>query len=249
MTTCHPRYRLVLAFNRDEFYWRPTSPLSKWNSGVIAGRDLTSRGTWLATANGRWAFVTNNQGGAAPVHARARRESSRGELPVEFVTARRSAKEAAEMAGADSRRYRPFHLVVGDERGQTYWVNAGHANASIQHLAGDAVGFASAGGPAANWMKVTTAVRDFDQLVSSSTDIKDEQLFDLLGHRRPIFQSFPTVRETAMRAALSSRKVRLGVYGTRSTTVLLIERGTGRTRMSERRFRWSGSTSTRVVVG
>ena len=44
----HPRWRLVLAGNRDEFHARPTAALASWpRSGVMAGRDLQSGGTWV----------------------------------------------------------------------------------------------------------------------------------------------------------------------------------------------------------
>ena len=38
----HPRYRLVVAGNRDEFHDRPSAPLGWWGDvpGVLAGRHL-----------------------------------------------------------------------------------------------------------------------------------------------------------------------------------------------------------------
>ena len=38
----HPRYRLVVAANRDEFHERPTAPLAKWPepNDILAGQDL-----------------------------------------------------------------------------------------------------------------------------------------------------------------------------------------------------------------
>jgi uncharacterized protein with NRDE domain len=37
----HPRWRLVLAGNRDEFHGRPTAALAAWpGCGILAGRDL-----------------------------------------------------------------------------------------------------------------------------------------------------------------------------------------------------------------
>ena len=249
MTTSHPRYGLVLAFNRDEFYWRPTAPLSKWDSGVIAGRDLSSGGTWLAAARGRWAFVTNNRGGLAPVRAGSRKELSRGGLPVEFVTAERSAADAAQLVAAAADQFRPFHLVMGDDQGEVYWVNARPDHATVQQLPRGAVGFASEGGPDARWSKVSSAVADFDKLVENAPAIEDLQLFDLLGRRRLSFQSFPGIGETVLRTALSPRKVSLGVYGTRTTTILTIDRADGCMRMAEKTFRWARpSRTTRIVT-
>ncbi|HCH0557068.1 TPA: NRDE family protein, partial [Pseudomonas aeruginosa] len=58
----HPRWRLVLAGNRDEFHARPTAALAPWadRPGVVAGRDLRSGGSWAGVGpQGRMAVVTN----------------------------------------------------------------------------------------------------------------------------------------------------------------------------------------------
>jgi len=58
----HPRYRLVVVGNRDEFHDRPTAPLGWWSDhpGILAGRDLRAGGTWLGLArSGRFGLVTN----------------------------------------------------------------------------------------------------------------------------------------------------------------------------------------------
>ena len=43
----HPRYRLILAGNRDEFHERPTAPLNWWQDDprILGGRDLKASGT------------------------------------------------------------------------------------------------------------------------------------------------------------------------------------------------------------
>src|SRR5690606_36381371 len=49
----HPRWRLVLAGNRDELHARPAAPLARWpdpDSALLAGRDLRSGGTWLGVS-------------------------------------------------------------------------------------------------------------------------------------------------------------------------------------------------------
>jgi uncharacterized protein with NRDE domain len=58
----HPRYSLVVAANRDEYYARPTRSLQQWPEApqLWAGKDLTAGGTWLGlTRAGRFAAVTN----------------------------------------------------------------------------------------------------------------------------------------------------------------------------------------------
>ena len=58
----HPRYRLVIAANRDEFHTRPTAPLSKWPppQDILAGRDLRANGTWLGLDRRRHFGVITN---------------------------------------------------------------------------------------------------------------------------------------------------------------------------------------------
>ncbi len=58
----HPRYRLIVAANRDEFHERPAAPLAQWAgaAGIIAGRDLRAGGTWLGVdARTRLGVITN----------------------------------------------------------------------------------------------------------------------------------------------------------------------------------------------
>ena len=59
---CHPKYRLVVAANRDEYYNRETLPAAFWsdNPSILAGRDLRQGGTWMGiTTEGRFSALTN----------------------------------------------------------------------------------------------------------------------------------------------------------------------------------------------
>lgn len=75
----HPQYPLVVAANRDEFFQRPTAAMDWWpGQDLLAGRDLSSGGTWLAiTRDGRVAAVTNVREGS-PEPGRI----TRGQLPL-----------------------------------------------------------------------------------------------------------------------------------------------------------------------
>src|SRR5262245_40883609 len=80
----HPRHRLILAGNRDEFHARPAAPASWWGDppDLRAGRDLQAHGTWLgATRDGRAAVVTNYR----ELGERRPDAPSRGGLIVEYV--------------------------------------------------------------------------------------------------------------------------------------------------------------------
>lgn len=61
----HPRFPLVIAANRDEFFARPTVPMTWWadhadHPDLLAGRDLGAGGTWFGlTRAGRLALLTN----------------------------------------------------------------------------------------------------------------------------------------------------------------------------------------------
>ena len=58
----HPRYRLIVAANRDEYHERPTAPLGPWSppQEILAGQDLRAGGTWFGLdPRRRFAAVTN----------------------------------------------------------------------------------------------------------------------------------------------------------------------------------------------
>lgn len=78
-----PRWRLLVAANRDELHARAAAPLARWSDapGVIAGRDLISGGTWLGVSEaGRFAVVTNVAG-----HPRGPDAPSRGALVADYL--------------------------------------------------------------------------------------------------------------------------------------------------------------------
>ena len=105
-----PRYPIVIAANRDEFYDRPTRPLHIWDDdpNIAGGRDLRAGGTWLAvTRAGRFAAVTNIRGNDGPPSAR-----SRGALVGDFVRSNVPPLKYAESICTDD--YAGFHLLAGD---------------------------------------------------------------------------------------------------------------------------------------
>src|SRR6476620_11021966 len=98
----HPRWPLVVLANRDELHAREAAPLAAWDdgSGIIAGRDLRSGGTWLGLSEaGRLALVTNLRGyGLADPD-----KASRGGLVTGLLTG------ALEPQSVDLTPYNPFN--------------------------------------------------------------------------------------------------------------------------------------------
>ncbi|HEX2199380.1 MAG TPA: NRDE family protein [Burkholderiales bacterium] len=110
-----PGHALVVAANRDEFQARPTAPAAFWQDkpGILAGRDLEARGTWMGVSrSGKFAAVTNFRGGREP-----RAAESRGALVTRFL-------ENGQAAGAyldtlQPASYSGFNLLVCD--GEELW--------------------------------------------------------------------------------------------------------------------------------
>jgi uncharacterized protein with NRDE domain len=117
----HPRYRLLVAANRDEHFTRPTAPAAFWADapGVLAGRDLDKGGTWLGVGtDGRFAALTNFRG-AVPVPG----GPSRGALAVEYLRGERSPADFIDALAHRAADYQGFSLLVGDAVSMRYYSN------------------------------------------------------------------------------------------------------------------------------
>src|SRR5690554_4042069 len=114
----NPRFPLVVAANRDEFFRRPTAGMDWWQEShgqeVLAVRDLESGGTWLAISpDGQLAAVTNVREGSTK-----RGRNHRGELPL-LASARQRA-ELQHHLNSEPGRYDGFNLVSLADSGGWY---------------------------------------------------------------------------------------------------------------------------------
>jgi len=126
------RWPLLIAANRDEMAGRPWSaPGRHWpdRPEVVAGRDDLAGGSWLGVNDhGVTAAILNRVGTLGPQAGKR----SRGELVLEALD-HADAKAAAEaLAELDGRAYRPFNLVIADNR-DAYWLRATGAAAIAVH--------------------------------------------------------------------------------------------------------------------
>ena len=104
----HPRYRLVVAANRDEFHERAAAPLAKWPApyDILAGRDLRAQGTWLGVdRQRRFGVVTNFRERQRP----RPNAPSRGSLIPQYLSA--PGKPAEFLAALEAQALEPCRAV------------------------------------------------------------------------------------------------------------------------------------------
>src|SRR5882757_9136859 len=118
----HPRYRLVVAANRDEFHERPTAAMAKWlpPDDIIAGRDLRAGGTWLAMDRARrFGVVTNFRELQRP----APNAPSRGNLIPGYLRNQAGAERFLKDLEPTAKAYSGFNLLLTDADGLWYASN------------------------------------------------------------------------------------------------------------------------------
>lgn len=217
---CHPKYRLVLAANRDEFHSRPSAPLARWDgedAHIIAGRDLQSGGTWLGVSeHGRIAVVTNIRTGLPPDEDKA----SRGALVSNFL------RGDSGFAGLDN--YNAFSLFAIDRKHG--WFAANRPEAMVEPL-GQGIHSLSNGLPADPWPRRETLHSALaGWLAANQPD--PLTLFDVLTDETPLSGD----------DGHAPIFIRNPVYGTRCSTVVVVDRK-GNGTIIERRFDSSGTIS------
>ncbi len=226
----HPRYPLIVAANRDEFYSRPAAPVQFWQErpGLLAGRDLDQGGTWLGiTTEGRWAALTNFREGEAV----AGRSRSRGHLVGDFLTGTLSALEYAATISPRAGDYAGFNLVVGDGAETVYTSNR---TAPASSLPAGCYGLSNhlLDTP---WPKVVEGKAALANCLYDGVDV--DGLFALLSPQQVVDdRSLPdTGVGIGMERLLSSAFIAGEHYGTRCATVILLG-ADGRLYVEERTF-------------
>lgn len=233
----HPRWRLVMTGNRDEFHARPTAALAPWQdeTSVIGGRDLRSGGGWAAVgAGGRMAVVTNVRDPLA-----AQTGPSRGALVADFLRGRDPAAVHIDRLATVAGAYAPFNLLLADGDSLEYLGN----HPAERQILGPGVHGMSNGALDAPWPKT----RRLMDALSAWLQAGDEDLAPLwkalADEHRPADSDLPDTGIGLERERwLSPAFIRGDDYGTRASTVLLIDAG-GHGEIHERRFGPQGAAN------
>jgi len=233
----HPRFPLVLATNRDEFHGRPSASLNYWEDkpDVLGGRDNEKGGSWLAAnIDGRWAAVTNFRDGRPPSSA----SRSRGDLVKDYVASNQTANIYASAIQESISDYSGCNLLFAGHDTLFYASNRHESDprSRIQEVPPGIHGLSNhlLNTP---WPKVERCKRHVQTLLKADDDTITQSLFELLSDRN--LASDPDLPSTGIsidrERALSAPFIVAGEYGTRASTVVLMDMD-GRVQMHERSF-------------
>ncbi len=220
-----------MAGNRDEFHARPTAPLQRWiapDETVIAGRDLLSGGSWMGVNNrGHAAVVTNVRDPTASTVG-----PSRGELIANYLGGTVDASDYAAALAERAAEFAPFNLLVADAQRCSY---LGNHPAGWQNLPPGIHGMSN-GTLDAPWPKTRKLMQAFEQWLGQETPALEPVWQALADESRPADAALPhTGIPLELERRLSSAFIRGTEYGTRSSTVVLIDHD-GQGLIHERRF-------------
>ena len=227
----HPRWRLVLAGNRDEFHARPSAPLARWSDlPVVGGRDLEAGGTWLgATDAGRCCVVTNVRDPRDPQLG-----ASRGLLATDYLAGAADATAHARRLLAQAAGYRPFNLLTFDAQAAFYLGNRPEPRAQAVTPGVHGLSNADFNTP---WPKTRALMARLAAWLESADADDFAPLFAALADERqaPDAELPDTGIGLERERRLSAAFIRGADYGTRASTVLAIGHD-GRGVIEERRF-------------
>jgi uncharacterized protein with NRDE domain len=239
----HPRYRLILAANRDEFYHRPTAAAAYWEDAaqLFAGRDLVHGGTWLGiTTTGRIAALTNYR----EPHAARKDGPSRGKLVSEFLKEETTAVGYVERLRGKGVPYSGYNLLLGGPDRLYCYSNKSD---EIVRIAPGIHGLSNhlLDTP---WPKVVRGKESLARVLAAG-DFSTEDLFDVLADRtKAPDEELPDTGVGLERERLLSSIYITGErYGTRSSTILLVDLERQAT-FVERSFDGSGARDTKVSL-
>lgn len=217
----HPNYHLILAANRDEFYQRPSKQAAFWQDKpyILAGFDLEGLGTWMGiTKIGRFSAVTNYR---AP-HLTMKDAHSRGGLVKNYLCGKEIPNVYLQNLTKERHLYNPFNLLVGDITGLYYYSNIDNNAKKIKpgiyglcnHLLDTP------------WPKVIKGKQRLTNYVSTHTNCQPLDLLDILSDNQQASDNELPATGVSLEweRLLSSIFIKESTYGTRSSTVLLIDK-------------------------
>lgn len=234
----HPRYRLVVAANRDEFHQRPAAALAPWadRADIIGGRDLQASGAWLAVdTSRRFGIVTNFR----EFGRRKRSAPSRGGLIPSYLSQEAGPGEYLQSLETDAPGYAGFNLLLADRN--SLWYASNRADQFARELPPGIYGLSNEFLDTP-WPKLVRVRARFAALLDAPAAADAAALapglFGMLADRETADPASLPAGELSAEWArkLSAPFVLDATYGTRCSTILTISDDDDAVRIAERRF-------------
>lgn len=216
----HPTYKLIVVANRDEFYNRRTKAAGFWEDepNILGGRDLEAQGTWLAiTRTGRISLITNYRD-PSNINPNA---PSRGKLVSDYLSSNESPLTYLQQKQSTAKEYNGFNLIVGNPDELFYLSNY---KEGIDHLTSGFFGLSNEllDSP---WPKVIRGKQLLAPALEQSMIHPDSLLEIMRDEERAADQTLPNTGIGLERErALSSMFIKTNNYGSRCSTVVLVDR-------------------------
>ena len=216
----HPKYKLIFAANRDEFYNRPSEQAKFWEDypNLLAGKDLQAGGTWLGiTKEGRFSAITNfrdlkNHRNDAP---------SRGKLTLDFLVSSISPEDYYNNLKPTLDDFNGFNLLFGSVDKLYYFSNK---TTELQKIESGIHGISNAilDTP---WPKVEKSKKLLQNLIEKD-DIHPWEVLNILDDS--MIAKDAELPDTGvgmeLERILSPIFIKSEKYGTRSSTVVMVEK-------------------------
>ncbi|MEM7369308.1 MAG: NRDE family protein [Bacteroidota bacterium] len=236
----HPKFPLILAANRDEFYERPTQRIHWWDQDpqLLAGKDLKAGGTWMGVhTSGRFAALTNFR----DLSQEKKDAPSRGKLVLDFLQGSHSPSQFLRQLQPSSSQYSGYNLLVW-EKGELAWQSNmqkewERVRPGIHGLSNHLLD--------TPWPKVEKGKRSMESIVSNQKEISVEDLFALLSDRSIATDAQLPQTGVSLKweRLLSAMHIESEGYGTRVSTVIMIDHR-GKVFVEERAFAPKGEALT-----
>ena len=217
----HPKYKLVLAANRDEFFNRPTLVADYWtdDQNILGGRDIVSSGTWLGmTKTGKFIAITNYR----DPKLESKDLLSRGLLSRNYLTNDQRADSFLLEVSESKDQYAGFNLLLSDDKFNSFFHYSNMPDTRTQIETG--VHGLSNHLLNTPWPKVSKGKESLSTLLKRPS-FKLDDLLNLLKNDTlaPDSDLPDTGISYDLEKKLSPVFISMKGYGTRSSTVILMD--------------------------
>jgi uncharacterized protein with NRDE domain len=215
----HKDYKLIFAANRDEFYYRQTKEAHFWNDHpeLLAGKDLQAGGTWMGiNKSGKFAAITNYR----DMKSIKDNAPTRGNLTLDYLVSDITPEEYFSKIINNLKKYNGFNLIIGDIDNLFYFSNIKPELIKIEPgIHGLSNAFLDT-----KWPKVEKSKMRLAEAINSN-QVNEKRLMKILDDK--IFVKDENLPDTGagkeLERVLSSVFIKTEKYGTRCSTVLLVD--------------------------